>query len=73
MAPTDRVVFYQLESPSALRPIFLSRLQQDLSPAQQKLADFIWDRRLIEHAMTADNSFIVSAKKYRDLYLSLLD
>ena len=50
VAPTDRVVFYQLESPSALRPVFLSRLQQDLSPAQQKLADFIWDRRLIEHA-----------------------
>ncbi len=29
--------------------------------------------QLIAHAMKEDNSFIVSAKKYRDLYLSLLD
>ena len=29
--------------------------------------------QLIAHAIKEDNSFIVSAKKYRDLYLSLLD
>ena len=41
--------------------------------ALRTIGDPATRRRLIEHAMTADNSFIVSAKKYRDLYLSLLD
>ena len=48
VAPTDRVVFYQLDSPAAVRPIYLSYLKRKASPVQQKLIDFMWSRSLLE-------------------------
>ena len=48
VAPTDRVVFYQLDSPAAVRPIYLSYLKRKASPVQQKLIDFMWSRSLLD-------------------------
>ena len=41
--------------------------------ALRTISDPATRQMLIQNAITADNSFIVSAKKYRDLYLSLLN
>ena len=46
--PTDSVVFYQLEDPMAVRPIYLSRLNRTASPVQQKLFDFMWSHSLLD-------------------------
>ena len=46
--PTDSVVFYQLEDPMAVRPIYLSRLNRTASPVQQKLFDFMWSHNLLD-------------------------
>ena len=48
VAPTDSVVFYQLDDPIAMRPIYLSYLKRRTSPVQQKLIDFMWSRSLLE-------------------------
>ena len=48
VAPTDSVVFYQLDSPAAVRPIYLSYLKRKASPVQQKLIDFMWSRSLLD-------------------------
>ena len=48
VTPTDSVVFYQLDDPIALRPIYLSYLKRHTSPVQQKLIDFMWSRSLLE-------------------------
>ena len=48
VAPTDSVVFYQLDDPLALRPIYLSYLKRSSSPVQRKLLDFLWSRSLVE-------------------------
>ena len=48
VSPTDRVVFYQLGDPSAMRSIYLSYLKRPVSPVQQKLIDFMWSRSLLE-------------------------
>lgn len=47
VAPTESVVFYQLDDPIATRPIYLSYLKQPANPVQQKLIDFMWNHRLI--------------------------
>ena len=48
VAPTDSAVFYQLDDPLAMRPIYLSYLKHPASPVQQKLLDFMWGRSLLE-------------------------
>ena len=47
VAPTDSVVFYQLDDPMATRPIYLSYLKRRANPVQQKLIDFMWSRSLL--------------------------
>ena len=49
VAPTDSVVFYQLDSPAAVRPIYLSCLKYKTSPVQKKLNDFMWSKSLLTH------------------------
>ena len=49
VAPTDSVVFYQLDSPAAVRPIYLSCLKYKASPVQKKLNDFMWSKSLLTH------------------------
>lgn len=48
VTPTDQIVFYQLESPSAMRSIYLSFLKHRANPVQQKLIDFMENHSLIE-------------------------
>ena len=50
VTPTDRVVFYQLESPLAARNIYLSYLKRHTSPVQQNLIDFMENRSLLNEA-----------------------
>lgn len=47
VTPTDRVRFYQLADPLAVRSIYLTRLRKNASHIQQLLADFIEERRAI--------------------------
>ena len=47
VAPTESVVFYQLDDPVATRAIYLSSLKQHTNPVQQKLLDFMWDHSLL--------------------------
>ena len=49
VAPTESVVFYQLDDPIASRPIYLSYLKQPADPVQQKLIDFMWNHSLLEN------------------------
>lgn len=49
VSPTESVVFYQLDDPIALRPIYLSYLKQPASPVQQKLIDFMWNHSLLKN------------------------
>ena len=44
--PTDKVVFYQLDDPLAVRSIYLSYTQRNTSPVQQHLIDFMKDNIL---------------------------
>lgn len=44
--PTDRVVFYQLDDPLAVRSVYLSYTQRNTSPVQQHLIDFMKDNIL---------------------------
>lgn len=41
VAPTDRVVFYQLGDPLAVRSVYLSYAKQNSNPMQQHLIDFM--------------------------------
>ena len=41
--PTDKVVFYQLDDPLAVRSIYLSYTQRNTNPVQQQLIDFMKD------------------------------
>ena len=41
VTPTNQVVFYQLGDPLAVRSIYLSYTQQNTSPVQQHLIDFM--------------------------------
>lgn len=41
VAPTDRVVFYQLDDPLAVRSVYLSYAKQNSNPMQQHLVDFM--------------------------------
>jgi len=41
VAPTDKVVFYQLDDPLAVRSIYLSYSKQKATPIQQELVDFM--------------------------------
>ena len=52
VAPTDSVVFYQLDDPIATRSIYLSYLKQPANSVQQKLIDFMWNHRLLENRPT---------------------
>ena len=47
VAPTDSVVFYQLDDPAAQRTIYLSYWKRPASPVQQALIDFMWSRSLL--------------------------
>ena len=47
VAPTDRVRFYQLDDPLAVRNIYLSRLRKKPSKIQQELFDYMMERRII--------------------------
>lgn len=47
VAPTESVVFYQLDDPIATRPIYLSSLRQHANSVQQKLIDFMWNHSLL--------------------------
>lgn len=49
VAPTESVVFYQLDDPIATRAIYLSSLKQHANPVQQKLLDFMWSRSLLNN------------------------
>ena len=49
VSPTESVVFYQLDDPIALRPIYLSYLKQPASPVQQKLIDFMCSHSLLKN------------------------
>ena len=44
--PTDKVVFYQMDDPLAVRSIYLSYTQRNTSPVQQHLIDFMKDNIL---------------------------
>ncbi|NBI66153.1 LysR family transcriptional regulator [Pseudoflavonifractor sp. 60] len=46
VAPTDRVVFYQLGDPLAVRSIYLSYTPQNANPVKQHLVDFMKDNIL---------------------------
>lgn len=48
VAPTESVVFYQLDDPIATRAIYLSSLKQHTNPVQQKLLDFMWNHSLLK-------------------------
>lgn len=48
VAPTDSVVFYQLDNPMAVRPIYLSYLKHYSNPVLKKLIDFMWNHSLLE-------------------------
>lgn len=52
VAPTDSVVFYQLDDPIAVRSIYLSYLKRSTNPVQQKLIDFMWSHSLLENRPT---------------------
>ena len=41
VTPTDKVVFYQLDDPLAVRSIYLSYAQRNTNPVQQQLIDFM--------------------------------
>lgn len=41
VAPTDRVVFYQMDDPLAVRSVYLSYAKQNSNPMQQHLIDFM--------------------------------
>lgn len=47
VTPTDRVRFYQLDDPLAMRSIYLTRSKKKPTRIQQMLADFIEERRVI--------------------------
>lgn len=47
VTPTDRVRFYQLDDPLAIRSIYLTHLRKKPTRIQQILADFIEERRVI--------------------------
>lgn len=49
VTPTESVVFYQLDDPIAIRPIYLSYLKQPANPVQQKLIDFMWNHSLLNN------------------------
>ena len=44
--PTDRIIFYQLSDPLAIRNIYLTHSQKKNSKIQQSLFDFIMDHRI---------------------------
>ena len=47
VTPTDRVRFYQLDDPLAIRSIYLTHSKKKPTRIQQMLADFIEERRVI--------------------------
>jgi len=47
VAPTDSVVFYQLEDPLAVRNIYFSYAKRSQGPMQKKLLEFMQDKQLI--------------------------
>lgn len=51
VTPTDRVCFYQINDPLAVRTIYLSHMRKKPTRIQQTLADFIEERRVIPEKM----------------------
>lgn len=50
VAPTDKVVFYQLSDPLAVRNIYLSYPKRNTSPVRQQLIDFMKEDIFLEQA-----------------------
>lgn len=48
VTPTDSVVFYQIEGPSAIRNIYLTYSKHNTSPIQKKMIEFFQENALTE-------------------------